>query len=112
MQPSSELVGGCGGSGGREEGKGRRGIGGRGRLEKRWEKRSNAATGVCQQHCDWERSLQGKVDGKSVFLQLGEMVAGQDLEGDDARDEGLEERGAEKSAIAACCVNMNATEWW
>lgn len=112
VQPGSELVGGRGGSGGREEGKGRRRVGGRGRLEERGEKRSSAAAGIGQQHCDGESSLQGEVDGEGVFLQLGELGAGQDSEGDNARDEGLEERGAEKSAIAACCVNMNATGWW
>jgi hypothetical protein len=38
-----------------------------------------------------------------VFLQRRELGAGQNAEGDDAGDEGLEERGAKEGAIAMWC---------
>lgn len=100
VQPSSELVSRGRSSNGREEREGRsRSSGGR-RSEERRQECSCAAAGIRQEHGGGENGLQAEVDGECVFLERGELRAGEDAEGDDAGDEGLEERGAEERPIA------------
>jgi hypothetical protein len=44
--------------------------------------------------------LDGEIDGEGVFLKGGKLGTGQDAEGDDAGNEGLEESGAQEGTIA------------
>jgi len=58
------------------------------------------AARVAERHGERAHGLQGEVGGEGGLLEGGELRAREDLEGDYAAEEGLEERAAQEGAIA------------